>query len=187
VSLDKADHLLSRPEDAIYAAQIIAAWASRYIGREAEEGAEHSGGVLVAETNEGRFQNFVLSGRHRMFADEPEAVGGLDSGPSPYDYMSIALAACTSMTLRMYADRKKLDLGKIQVSVDHAKVHLDDCTDCATENAGTGGKIDRFERKISIDGTLDSALRAKMLEIADKCPVHRTLEHGGAVVTRLKA
>jgi len=186
VSLDHADHLLSRHEDAVYAAQIIAAWADRYIGRDSEVAEESSDGLLVAETGNGKYQNYVVAGRHRMFADEPESVGGLDSGPSPYDFLSAALGACTSMTLRMYADRKKLELGTIQVEVNHAKVHVDDCEDCATENVGVGGKIDRFERRITIAGNVDPALHDKILEIADKCPVHRTLEHGAAVVTRLK-
>jgi putative redox protein len=192
VSLDHADHLLSRHEDAVYAAQIIAAWADRYIGRdgkkaeEAEEAEEATGGLVVAETGNGKFQNYVVAGRHRMFADEPESVGGLDSGPSPYDFLSAALGACTAMTLRMYADRKKLELGTIRVEVDHAKVHVDDCEDCMTENTGVGGRIDRFERRITIAGNFDPALHDKILEIADKCPVHRTLEHGAAVVTRLK-
>ncbi len=186
VSLDHADHLLSRHEDAVYAAQIIAAWSGRFISRKETEDSEHQG-VLVAETGEGKFQNYVHAGPHRMFADEPEAVGGLDSGPSPYDYLSIALGACTSMTLRMYADRKQLDLGSIQVEVDHAKVHAADCEDCAADKVAAGGRIDRFERTITIAGNLDPALHDKMLEIADKCPVHRTLENGAAVVTRLKA
>ena len=89
------------------------------------------------------------------------------------------------MTLRMYADRKGIDLGRISVAVDHAKVHVDDCEDCAAEKSGSGGRIDRFERRIAIDGKLDPALREKMLEIAGKCPVHRTLEQGAAVVTRI--
>jgi putative redox protein len=186
VSLDDADHLLSRHEDAVYAAQIIAAWSNRFVNRADQTiEAEHQG-VMVAETSEGKFQNYVYAGRHRMFSDEPETVGGLDSGPSPYDYLSAALGACTSMTLRMYAERKQLDLGAIQVEVDHAKVHAADCQDCAEDKVAAGGRIDRFERKITIAGDLDPALHDKILEIADKCPVHRTLERGAAVVTRLK-
>lgn len=186
VSLDDADHLLGRREDAVYAASIIATWADRYIGktREAEDG-PHGEGVIVTETGHGKFQANVAAGRHTMLADEPERVGGLDTGPSPYEYLSAALGACTTMTLRMYADRKDIDLGRVSVEVDHAKVHMDDCEDCAAEKAGAGGRIDRFERRISVSGQLDPALRSKLLEIAGKCPVHRTLEQGAAVVTRL--
>jgi len=187
ISLDNADHLLSRHQDAVYAAQIIAAWAGRFIGRAGASAEDVPDNVLVAETGEGKFQNHALSGRHRLFADEPESVGGLDSGPSPYDFLSIALGACTSMTLRMYAEHKKIDLGSIQVEVDHAKVHAADCEDCAAEMVAGGGRIDRFERSISIAGGADPDLHEKLLEIADKCPVHRTLEKGAAVVTRLKA
>ncbi len=122
-----------------------------------------------------------------MFADEPADVGGLDSGPSPYDFLAVALAACTSMTLRMYAAFKKLDLGTIAVEVGHDKVHAKDCQDCAEELRDRPGKIDRFERRITIAGEIDEALQAKLLEIADKCPVHRTLEAGAAVVTKIAA
>ncbi len=186
VSLDDADHLLSRREDAVYAASIIATWAGRYIGEaRAADGAAHGEGVVVAETGHGKFQATVSAGRHDLLSDEPERVGGLDTGPSPYEYLSAALGACTTMTLRMYADRKGIDLGRISVAVDHAKVHVDDCEDCAAEKAGAGGRIDRFERRIGIAGKIDPALRDKLLEIAGKCPVHRTLEQGAAVVTRL--
>lgn len=186
VSLDNADHLLSRHEDAVYAARVIATWADRYIGENSDaEDAAHGEAVVVAETGNGKFQANVTAGRHTMLADEPERVGGLDSGPSPYEFLSAALGACTTMTLRMYAERKKIDLGTVSVEVDHAKVHIDDCEDCATEKDVAGGRIDRFERRISVAGVLDAELREKVLEIAGKCPVHRTLEQGAAVVTRL--
>jgi putative redox protein len=122
-----------------------------------------------------------------MFADEPEDVGGLDSGPSPYDFLAVALAACTSMTLRIYAAFKKLDVGTISVDVAHDKVHAKDCQDCAEELRDRPGKIDRFERRITVAGGIDEALEKKLLEIADKCPVHRTLEKGAAVVTKIAA
>lgn len=190
VSLDNADHLLSRADDIAYAAEMIASWSSRYIDqaeddRQSDRKGEDRVDVHVSETQEGKFQNYVRAGRHLLLADEPKSVGGLDSGPSPYDFVSIALGACTSMTLRMYADFKKLPVRKISVTVDHSKVHADDCADCGEVEAGRGGKIDRFERTISIKGDLDEATRQKMLEIADKCPVHKTLEHGAAVVTLL--
>lgn len=182
VSLDNADHLLTRRADSIYVADVLSAWAARFI--EAREGRDESaadGATLVRETGNGKFQQQVLSGAHRMLADEPMSYGGLDSGPSPYDFVSIGLAACTSMTLRMYADRKGWDIGQISVTVDHAKIHAEDCADCGE---GKEGRIDRFERRISVNGDLDAAEREKLLEIADKCPVHRTLESGAAVVTK---
>ena len=185
VSLDKADHLLTRAEDASYAAEIIAAWSSRFIARQAAPASDAHAVIRVAETGGGKFQNFVIAGRHRIFADEPADAGGLDSGPSPYDFLAVALGACTSMTLRIYAAFKKLDVGTISVEVSHDKVHAKDCADCTEELRDRPGKIDRFERRISIAGGIDAALEAKLLEIADKCPVHKTLEAGAAVVTRV--
>jgi putative redox protein len=184
VSLDDADHLLTRRSDSIFVADVLSAWAARYIkaredvGDDGEAGAE----VLVRETGNGKFQQQVLTGAHRLLADEPMDYGGMDSGPSPYDYVSVALGACTSMTLRMYAERKGLDLGQISVEVDHAKIHAKDCIDCGE---GREGRIDRFERRITIAGDVDDEVGAKLLEIADKCPVHRTLESGAAVVTKI--
>ncbi|MEM9104837.1 MAG: alpha/beta fold hydrolase [Pseudomonadota bacterium] len=185
VSLDTADHLVSKPQDASYAASVIATWASRYIEEDQPQGMTETEAVRVSETGEGKFQNTVHAGRHRLFSDEPVSVGGLDSGPSPYDFLSAALGACTSMTLRMYADRKKADLGRITVDVAHAKIHADDCADCTDEQLEKGGRIDRFERTISIDGPVSEGLRDKIEEIADKCPVHRTLESSSAVATEV--
>ncbi len=183
VTLDGADHLLSNPPMAAYAASVIVAWAAKYIPPMPAESdvVDH---VLVRETGHGKFQNIVVSGRHRLLADEPEAVGGLDSGPNPYDYLSIALGACTAMTLRIYAEHKKLDLGRISVEVRHGKVAAEHCTDCSPTATTRAGKIDRFERIIKIEGALDQALAQKIIEIADKCPVHRTLEHSSAIVTK---
>jgi putative redox protein len=186
VSLDDADHLLSRPKDASYAAGVIAAWAARYIPEARAEIAEAEH-VVVRETGEGKFQNLVVAGRHRLIADEPVAAGGLDTGPNPYDYLSIALGACTAMTLRTYAEYKKLALGRVAVEVRHGKIAADHCTDCGEAAEGRNGKIDRFERIIRIEGEIDAGLAAKVAEIADKCPVHRTLESRPAVVTRVAA
>lgn len=183
VSLDTADHLLSDPQDAAFAGRVIAGWLSRYIAQDEPQDAGASEHVRVAETGEGKFQNTVQAGRHRLFTDEPRSFGGFDSGPSPYDYLSIALGACTSMTLRMYADRKKWPLGRISVDVSHTKVHAKDCAECTENEREGGGKIDRFERVISIEGDLAEDMREKLGEIADKCPVHRTLEAGAKVAT----
>ena len=184
VSLDDADHLLRDPANAEYAASVIAAWAGRYIP--ADEAVENDigNGVVVRETGQGKFQAMVMAGRHRMLADEPEKVGGFDSGPSPYEFLSAALGSCTVMTVRMYADHKNIPLEAVRVEILHDKIHADDCAECAGEHAQKGGKIDRFERKITFVGDLDDGTRAKLLEIADKCPVHRTLEAKSLIVTR---
>ncbi|MEO0544365.1 MAG: alpha/beta fold hydrolase [Pseudomonadota bacterium] len=188
VSLGNADHLLTKDEDATFAAEMISAWASRLLPKEPEEAVaedtlEH---VRVSETRQSKFQNTVHARKHRFFADEPASVGGTDTGPSPYDFLSTALGACTSMTLRMYADFKKLDLGKVTVDVSHDKVHAKDCADCTQESIAAGGKIDRFERVISIEGTIAPEIEQKIVEIANKCPVHKTLEGKATVITRVK-
>lgn len=185
VSLDNADHLLTRAEDASYAATVIAAWASRFVGGEASADTKHEGGVLVSETGQGKFQNAIRVGKHYLLADEPLQVGGLDTAPGPYDYLAASLGACTAMTLRMYADFKKFDVGRISVEVNHGKIYAKDCHECSESMIEKGGKVDRFERIITIDSDLDDALRVKLLEIADKCPVHKTLEKGAAIVTQV--
>ena len=141
------------------------------------------GQVSVAETGQGKFQAEIVSHTHRLLADEPVSFGGLDSGLSPYDLLSAALGACTTMTLRMYAERKKLNLDSVSVHVRHDKVHAEDCAEC-TE--GREGRIDRFERELVLEGNLDEPTRARLTEIADKCPVHKTLEHSSVVVTTLR-
>ena len=189
VSLDTADHLLRGRADAVYAAEVIASWASRYIGAEEESTADITDQpeVTVMETGGGKFQQAVKAGRHRLLADEPESFGGLDTGPTPYDFLSTGLGACTAMTIRMYAERKGIPLERVSVDVNHGKLHAADCEECTDEQKERGGKIDRFERAITLEGDLDEATRKRLLEIADKCPVHRTLEAGAAVVTREKS
>jgi putative redox protein len=186
VSLDSADHLLSDRRDAAYAAEVLAAWASRYVSADEDSaGEDRHEGVVVAETGEGKFQNLITAGRHRLLADEPTTAGGMDSGPSPYDYLAAALGACTSMTLRIYAEHKKLALGRLSVSVRHGKLPVEHCQDCGEAVEGRTGKIDRFERVISVEGGIDAATADKLIEIAGKCPVHRTLEVRSAVVTKV--
>jgi putative redox protein len=174
VSLAGADHLLSKRSDAIYVANVIAAWAERYFEQPAERGDEQieTGTVLVRETGGGKFQQEILSGPHRFLADEPVKVGGLDSGPGPYDLLLAALGACTSMTLRLYADHKKLPLDRVSVRLVHNRIHAEDCLNCETKE----GMVDRIDRNITMEGPLDAEQRKRLLEIADKCPVHRTLE-----------
>lgn len=185
VSLDTADHLLTKAADADYAARVIAAWATRYVEGEARPQAQPVTQVQVAETGGGRYQNLVRAGAWQSLADEPASMGGLGSGPSPYDFLAIALGACTSMTLRMYAEHKQLALGRIRVDVAHAKVHAKDCAECTDEERAANARIDRFERVISVDGEVPDEVQAKLVEIAGKCPVHRTLEVGAKVVTRI--
>jgi putative redox protein len=185
VSLDSADHLLSDSRDAEYAAEVLAAWASRYVPEVEESHEDCHDGVLAMETGAGKFQTTIVAGRHHSLADEPVSVGGLDSGPSPYDYLAAALAACTSMTLRLYADHKKLELGRLSVGVTHGKQPAEHCRDCGEAAEGRTGKIDRFERVIAVEGGVDAETAAKLVEIAGKCPVHRTLEARSAVVTRV--
>jgi len=128
--------------------------------------------VLVRETGHGPFQQEIVSGRHHLIADEPTDVGGLGSGPGPYDLLLAALGACTAMTLRLYADRKRIPLTRTQVRLRHGKIHAKDCADCETKD----GMLDRIERIITLEGDLSAEQRARLLEIADKCPVHRTLQ-----------
>ena len=185
VSLHGADHLLSNRRDAVFAADMIAVWAARFLDEAAETGMGEEAGVpagtvRVAETGQGRFQQAALAGRHRLTADEPADVGGMDSGPSPYDFLAIALGACTSMTLRLYAERKKLPLENVSVEIRHDRVHANDCAECE----GREGRVDRFERAIAIAGDLTHEQRTRLLEIADMCPVHRTLEQSSIIVTR---
>jgi uncharacterized OsmC-like protein/fermentation-respiration switch protein FrsA (DUF1100 family) len=181
VSLDRADHLLTQRADAAYAATVLAAWASRYLDAEPEP-SEAVPGVRVEEAGEGRFAQLVSVGRHRFRADEPAAVGGDDSGPGPYDLLLAGLGACTSMTVRMYAERKKWPLARVTVDLKHDKVHAADCAESETRE----GRIDRIERVLTLEGDLDDAQRARLLEIAGLCPVHRTLHAPVAIETRAR-
>lgn len=175
VSLDRADHLLSHDEDSWYAGHVLAAWASRYLPevKRAHDDLAAAAGEVIAKTFANGFRTDVQMGGHHMLADEPLAVGGSDLGPTPYDLLSAALATCTSMTLRMYANHKKLNLESATVGVEHDKIHADDCDDCESAD----GRIDEFRRSIVLEGDLTDEQRKRMLEIADRCPVHRTL-HG---------
>jgi uncharacterized OsmC-like protein len=128
--------------------------------------------VVVRETGHGVFQQEIISGRHHLIADEPKDAGGLGSGPGPYDLLLAALGACTSMTLRLYADHKKLPLFRTQVRLRHSRIYATDCAECETKE----GMLDRIERIITLEGDLDDQQRARLMEIADKCPVHRTLK-----------
>ena len=174
VGLGTADHLLSRQPDAEHVGDVIASWARRYVDWQDEDVTVGEGQVMVASTGLGRFQQRITTADHSLTADEPKSLGGLDSGPSPYDYLLSALGACTNMTLQMYAARKQWPLEGVSVALQHAKIHATDCADCET---GVG-QIDEIHRVIHIEGAqLDSDQRARLVEIADKCPVHRTLHN----------
>ncbi len=182
VSLDGADHLLSRVEDARWAADVIAAWAGRHLAEaDVEKTAAlpraQPGEVVVAETGENPFAQAIAAGRHQLRADEPASVGGGDTGPTPYDLLNAGLGACTAMTIRMYARRKGIALEHVAVTLQHDKIHAEDCESCETRS----GRIDRIRREVSLVGDLSTEEREKLLEIADKCPVHRTL-HSEALI-----
>jgi len=182
VTLDNADHLISRPEDAEYAADVIAAWARRYLDLNppAPPPGAPEGVVRVREADPNGFLQDVTSGPlHHTLADEPVAYGGTNRGMSPYGFLSSGLGACTSMTIRMYARRKGWNLTGVRVDVTHDKVHAQDAETGATQ------KIDTFNRQVFLDGDLDDAQRKRLLEIADKCPVHKTLMHASRIETKL--
>jgi uncharacterized OsmC-like protein/alpha/beta superfamily hydrolase len=172
VSLADSDHLLTRRRDALYAGRVIAAWAERYIETAPQPAAgENARAVVVSETGEGKFQQLVEVGPHHFLADEPVTAGGLDTGASPYELLIAGLGACTAMTLRLYAGQKSLPLTGVSVTLRHSKIHAADCATCETKE----GRLDRIDRTIALEGPLDEAQRARLLAIADKCPVHRTL------------
>ena len=183
VSLDDADHLLSRRADAEYAASVIASWAERYLPEQIAVSARcaEPGEVVVVESGDGPFAQAIAVGPHQLVADEPESVGGRDTGSTPYGLLLAALGACTTMTLRMYADRKGVPLDGVAVHLRHEKIHARDCEECESET----GRIDLIEREIELEGALDDPQRARLLEIADRCPVHRTLHGEISVRTRL--
>jgi uncharacterized OsmC-like protein/pimeloyl-ACP methyl ester carboxylesterase len=190
VALDRAGHLLARRDDAIYAARVIAAWASRYaLEREERELGEapaagivaEEGRVVVEETRAGKFTQAIAASHHRLRADEPISQGGLDSGPSPYDLLLAALGSCTSMTLRLYADRKRLPLERVRVTLSHEKRHAADCVDCQDPKQ----KLDHIHTELQLGGELDATQRQRLLEIAEKCPVHKTLTSELRISTRL--
>ena len=181
ISLDDADHLLiAKPADAEYAAEVIAAWAGRYIEPD-EQGTdgdrvEKAVALALAEgevsvSGQGGLRQSIRAGGHVMVADEPQRLGGGDEGPNPYDLLLAALGACTNMTLRMYAQRKNWPLAGVDSILRHRKIHARDCEDCETED----GRIDVIERELTLSGDLSDSQKERLMEIADRCPVHRTL------------
>ena len=185
ISLEDADHLLSKASDANYVGVTLAAWAGRYLEIDESSNATApgeqpklaAGEVLITELDQ-KFLRGMFSDSHRLLADEPEKYGGSNLGPTPYDLLLMSLGACTSMTLRMYANRKKMLLEDIEVKLVHERVHAEDCVEC-------NDNIDRITRSISFKGDLSDEQKASLLVIADKCPVHRTLENNPKIVTEL--
>lgn len=185
ISLDHADHLLSNRRDSLYVGSVLAAWVHKYLDVPQEEGTKKdlTDNRVVARTGKSGYQTEIVAGGHSLIADEPIAVGGSDTGPTPYDYLLAGLGACTAMTLRMYADRKQWPLDAIVVRLKHQKIHASDCEDCETKREGS---VDSIEREIELQGPVDAEQRRRLLEIADRCPVHRTLKSEVSIKSRLK-
>ncbi|MEQ8546533.1 MAG: bifunctional alpha/beta hydrolase/OsmC family protein [Cyclobacteriaceae bacterium] len=179
VTLDGADHLLKRKEDSLYVGHIIGPWASRYIEAQEREEIPPEGEVWARIGAKG-FLTEITAGEHNLIADEPESSGGTDFGPSPYGYLLSALGACTAMTLRMYADHKKMDLTEVKVKLTHDKVHLED----GEQSENSKGKIDQIKRLIKLEGNLTEGERKRLIEIADRCPVHKTIEGKPQIITK---
>ena len=188
ISLDNADHLLSRRDDAEYVAETLVAWAGRYLQLDKHEPERNygtaptvdQGGVLITELDQ-KFLRGLFTAEHQALSDEPVSAGGKNLGPTPYDLLLMALGSCTSMTLRMYANRKKLDLRDIEVRLRHERVHADDCNSCTDSDS----RIERITRTLTLRGELSDSERERLLEIADRCPVHRTIESEPQIVTVL--
>lgn len=181
ISLDGADHLLTKKEDGHYVGEVIASWVGRYLDKPAENPLRSSSQVAVRLNAADAFTSEVKSGKHHFVADEPASVGGNDFGPSPYELVSSGLGACTVMTLHMYARRKKWDLKEVTVHIDHHK----DYAKTLTADGRKSQKIDVFNKYITLTGDLDDTQKARLLTIADKCPVHRTLHGKIDIVTKL--
>ncbi len=188
ISLDKADHLLTRREDSEYVASVISSWAGRYlditdVNKEASSAPApdiERGHVLVTEQNK-KFTRKIYSEDHQLIADEPLSVGGSNLGPNPYELLLASLGACTSMTIRMYANRKKINLNDVEVTLKHDRIHAEDCADCETQT----GFVDKIEKTIKLEGSLTGAERQRILEIADMCPVHKTLHNEIQIKSKL--
>ncbi len=174
ISLDGADHLLNKADDAIYVGNTIAAWSSRYITIPEKENLKTDQQVIVRLDAEKGYTTDVLAGKHQLVADEPASVGGADLGPSPYGYLLAGLGACTAMTLKMYARRKQWDLQLVDVHLSHDKIHAEDC-ECDLQGDDRG-RLDKIERLIEVKGDLNDEQKQRLLEIANRCPVHKTLE-----------
>ncbi|MEQ8910596.1 MAG: alpha/beta fold hydrolase [Vicingaceae bacterium] len=182
ISLDGADHLMSNETDSIYAGSMAAHWVRKYLDSKTDVELQ-SDSKVATKTEADSFTTEVKAASHHFIVDEPKEVGGNNYGPSPYDLLSAALGSCTSMTLQLYAKRKKWDLQEVTVHINHHKKHALDCDECGKKSS----KIDHFEREIELEGDLNQEQKSRLLEIADMCPVHRTLHSDIKVVTELKS
>lgn len=182
VSLDGADHLLTRKEDSIYAGKVIAGWAGRYVSiPKPDKKIETTHDVVASLDGDDQFATQMKVGNHYMLADEPEHVGGSDFGPNPYEFVAAGLSACTAMTIQMYARRKGWVIDNVEVHTSYSKDHAVDCEHCDDSTA----KIDTFNREIKLVSNLDEKQVKRILQIADKCPVHKTLHNETQVITKL--
>lgn len=181
VSLDGADHLLMNKKDSVYAGQVVAGWAQRYVDIPDKSNLKSQHQVVSSLDGENGFTTAMKVGNHYMVADEPTSFGGDDFGPSPYEFVSAGLSACTAMTVQMYVRRKGWPLENIEVHTSYGKSHAEDCEDCESDSA----KIDTFHRDIKLTGDLDEKQITRILQIADKCPVHKTLHSETQVITKL--
>lgn len=182
ITLNDADHLITSEADASYVAEIIATWSSHYLDASSvtEATSAPEGVVRVREHDDGGFrQDISIGERHQLLADEPLAVGGTDTGPSPYEFLAAGLGACTAMTIRLYARRKEIPLTHVAVDVTHGRDHLKDCEDCEKSPS----KIDVFTRSVTLQGDMTDDQRAALMRIADRCPVHRTLTEKSIIET----
>ena len=181
VSLDGANHMLSSKEDSGYVGTVISAWASKYL-KEEEAPELETDHEVMANLGATGYTTQIIAGNHHFIADEPIKVGGSDLGPNPYELVSSGLAACTSMTIHMYARRKEWKVDNVETHVSYSKKHADDCEHCENDMA----KIDHFEREISNKGDLDEKQLKRLMQIADKCPVHKTLSSQAQISTKLR-
>lgn len=181
ISLDGADHLMSHNEDSLYAGRVISNWAIRYLSIPDKKKLKSTSKVAASLDREETFTTAMKLGNHSFIADEPEDFGGDDFGPSPYEFLSGALAACKAMTVQMYAKRKEWKLDNIIVQVDHSMQHADDCQDCENKSA----KIDQFNCRILLKGNLSKEQQNRLLEISERCPVHKTLIGGIEIISKL--
>ena len=182
ISLGNSDHLISNSDDAVYTGKIISSWAGKYLEMDRGIKNERENNPLTVINEKYSYSSYIISGDHTMVSDEPVASGGDDLGPDPYRYLLSSLGSCTCMTLRMYSDRKKWSLDAVRVTLRHEKIHASDCEDCETKE----GKIDRITRIIKLIGDLKPDQKKRLLEIADKCPVHRSLKSEISIKTELE-
>lgn len=181
VSLDGVDHLLSKKEDSKYVGEVIAGWASRYVEIPPAKEIKSKSKVAASLGQDEKFTTNLKAGDHYLIADEPKSFGGNNFGPSPYEFLSAGLAACTVMTIQMYARRKNWNVGNVSVHIDYSKEHAIDCQECEKDSS----KIDTFKREIKLVGNLTDEQKAKLIQIADKCPVHKTLHSKTQIITKL--